>query len=320
MENDLENTNVEPCPFCGEDNEKGNHSCAHCGNPRQRKGAAWFKNPYILYGTMALLLIGITGFFLVGGLGYRAVGGLGSRLVGRVNGEEIKREEYSQRMDRAKKLYEDRYGKNLFEGEAGKENLNRLKSDILNEIVIERILLQEAKTAGFTSAPPEEIDKQIEAIKKKHNFSDADFQKIFGGTLEDIKRELGKGWVISQFLEKAVVKGDQGNGDTLFQEWLSKAKAKARIEIYERLEPVATANASCCGPGGMGGGVKAQPLDPKIEQEARAKALEYYEKKTEKKGATARVTNFGCHIQVDILEEGKVVASLTYSEGKIQEI
>ena len=52
----------------------------------------------------------------------------------------------------------------------------------------------------------------------------------------------------------------------------------------------------------MGG--TAQPLEPDIEQDARAKALEYYEKKTQKKGAEVKVTNFGCHIQIDIIENG----------------
>jgi hypothetical protein len=70
---------------------------------------------------------------------------------------------------------------------------------------------------------------------------------------------------------------------------------------------------------GCGGG-RAQPLDPKIEADAKAKGLEYYEKKTPKKGASARVTNFGCHIQVDIIEDEKVVVSLTYRQGEVQEI
>jgi len=62
----------------------------------------------------------------------------------------------------------------------------------------------------------------------------------------------------------------------------------------------------------------ARPLDPKIEKEAKAKALDYYEKKTQKKGASARVTDFGCHIQVDIIEDGKVVVSLLTNREKFK--
>jgi hypothetical protein len=82
---------------------------------------------------------------------------------------------------------------------------------------------------------------------------------------------------------------------------------------------VTTAKASCC-KSGCGGGSRARSLDPKIEKEAKAKGIEYYEKKTQKKGASAKVTDFGCHIQVDIIEEGKVALSLTYRDGEVQEI
>ncbi len=244
---------------------------------------------------------------------------LESKEVGSVNGERISREEFSKRIDRSKKFYEYRHGQDIFRGEGGKENLNRLKTDVLDEMVNEKILLQEARAAGYTGAPEEEIEKQLETIKKRHGLSDADLAKIFGGTIEDFRADLRKGWMISQFVEKVVLNGNQPNGDQLFSQWLTQVKAKSKIETYEKLEPVSTAIASCCS-SGCGGSGRAQPLDPKIEQEAKAKGLEYYEKKTQKKGASAKVTNFGCHIQVDIIEDGKVVVSLTYNQGEVQEI
>jgi hypothetical protein len=188
---------------------------------------------------------------------------------------------------------------------------------MLDELVTEKILLQEAKSAGYTSAPEEEIAKHLEMIKKQSGLPEVDFVKRIG-PLEDLKEELRRRWIISQFIEKAVLKGDEGNGEALFGQWFVRTKAKAKIETYEKLEPVYTAKASCC-KSGCGGG-RAQPLDPKIEQEARAKGLEYYEKKTQKKGADAKVTDFGCHIQVDIIEDGKVLLSLTYRQGEVQEI
>jgi hypothetical protein len=246
-------------------------------------------------------------------------GGLESKLVGEVNGEGITRKEFSKRLERVKRFYELRYGQNLFQGEEGKENLNRIKTDLLDEMTTEKILLQEAKSAGYSFAPEEEIVKQVESIKKKHGLSDEDLKQKMGGSIEDLKEELRKGWMISQFLEKAVLKGNQQNGELIIAQWLTKAKTNARIETYEKLQPISTAKASCC-TSGCGGGGRARPLDPKIEKEAKAKGLEYYEKKTQKKGASARVTNFGCHIQVDIIEDGKVVVSLTYNQGEVQEI
>jgi hypothetical protein len=222
-------------------------------------------------------------------------------------------------VDLARKFYESRYGQGLFEGETGRENLNRLKTELLDEMVLEKILLQEAKSAGYTSVPEEEIAKQIENIKKEYRLSDEDLKKIHGGEIENLKSELRKEWTISQFIQKAVLKGDRMNAEQVFAQWLAQTRAKAKIETYEKLGPVLTAKASCC-KSGCGGGGRPQPLDPKIEKEAKAKGLEYYEKKTQRKGASARVTNFGCHIQVDIVEDGKVVVSLTYREGEVQEI
>ena len=298
------------CPTCGEGNEKGTQFCVHCGNQLPRSKEIRVKNRYIFFGAIGFLLVGATVFFLLGGLE--------SKLAGKVNGESITRKEFSKKVDRAKKIYEYRYGQGLFEGKSGKENLNRLKTEILDEMVMEKILLQEAKSAGYNSAPEEEIEKQVKTIKLKSGLSDADLKKMLGGSVEDLKGELRNEWIIAQFIEKAVLKSDQTNAEQLFGQWLTQTKARSKIETYEKLEPVVTAKASCCKSGCGGGNV--QPLDPKIEQEAKSKALEYYEKKTQKKGANAKVTNFGCHIQVDIIEDGKVVVSLTYNRGEVQEI
>jgi hypothetical protein len=312
MDNYLENIVRVSCPFCGEGNEKGSRFCIHCGKSFPEKKRFRSAGRYFLVG-IGLILVGLFAFFWMRNLE--------SKEVGRVNSERISREAFSKRVDRAKKSYEYRYGQDVFQGEAGRDNLNRLKTDVIDEMVNEKILLQEAKAAGYTSAPEEEIEKQLEAIKQRNSLSDADLTKIFGGSIEDFKAELRTGWVISQFVEKVVLKGNQANGNQVFSQWLTQVKAKSKIETYQKLEPVSAAKASCCGSGGgCGGGGRAQALDPKIEQEARAKGLEYYEKKTQKKGASANVTDFGCHIQVDIIEDGKVVVSLTYRQGEVQEI
>ena len=309
MENDSQGTRLAICPSCGISNQMKNHFCVHCGNLLLRRRTRLI-NRYTFAGVIIFILTGAIGLFFMGSLK--------PKLVGRVNGEGLTRKEYLKRVDRVKKFYENRYGQGFFEGQTGQENLNRLKTDVLDEMVAEKILLQEAKGAGYSSAPEEEIQKEVEAIRKKYGLSDADIKQKMGGSLEDLKDELRKGWIVSQFLEKAVLKGDQQNSELLFTQWLTKAKTKAQIETYEKLEPVSTAKASCCR-SGCGGG-RAQPLDPKVEKEAKAKGLEYYEKKTQKKGSSARVTNFGCHIQVDIIEDGKVVVSLTYKQGEVQEI
>lgn len=84
----------------------------------------------------------------------------------------------SKRIVRAKKFYEYRYGQDVFQGEAGRGNLNRVKSETLDEMVNGKILLQEAKAVGYTSAPEEEIEEELEAIKEKTSLCDADVRYI----------------------------------------------------------------------------------------------------------------------------------------------
>jgi len=271
--------------------------------------------------TKPLLLGGAAGLILIGALLFFSNGGLGSGAVAMVNGEEVTRKEFLTRLDRIKRFYESRYGKDLFRGEAGRDSLSRLKADLLDEITTEKLLLQEARAAGYTSAPMEEIDQQIEAIKKRSGLSEADLSKMMGQSIQEVKGELRDRWIISQFIKEAVLKGEEPNAELRLRRWLAELKAKAKIVTYEKWEPFSNAQASCCANGGgCGGRGNPQPLDPEIEREAKAKGLEYYESKARKKGADARVTNFGCHIQVDIIEEGKVVLSLTYKEGEIEEI
>jgi len=300
-----------PCPNCGEGNDQQNIYCVRCGQSLQ-KGRRRVKTSTLLFGLISLALAGIAGYFIAGGFE--------SKLVGRVNGEEIGRKEFSSRLDRAKRLYELRFGKDFFKGGVGEENLIRLQAQLLEEIIIERILLQEAKRGGYSTVSEKEIGEQIEAIKKSHGLSDADFKNKLGVEIPEFKEELRKDWVISQFVEKAVLKDSQNNREQLFQEWLTAAKSRAKIETYEKFDAPPPIQSVCCKGGGCGGGEKVRSLDPKIEKETMAKALQYYEAKKGKNGASARVINFGCHIQIDIIEEGKVVLSLTYDRGEVQEI
>lgn len=299
------------CPNCGEGNDRQNAYCVRCGRSLQ-KGRKRVKSSILLFGLISLALAGIAGYIIAGGFE--------SKLVGRVNGEEITWKEFSSRLDRAKRLYEFRFGKDFFKGAAGEENLIRLKAQLLDEVLMEKLLLQEAKSGGYTNVPEKEIEEQIEAIKKQHGLSAADFKNKLGLEIVEFKEELKRDLFISQFVEKAVLKGNQGNRERLFQEWLSAAKSRASIETYEKFDAPPPIQSVCCKGGGCGGGEKVRSLDPKVEKEARAKALQYYEAKKGKNGANARVINFGCHIQVDIIEEGKVVLSLTFDRGEVQEI
>jgi len=308
----LKNIDITICSSCGQENETQSQFCIYCGSPILKGAKNYFRKHYFILGIIGLILAGSILFFWIEVFN--------NKFIARVNGEGITRKDFLKRTNQAKKFYEFRYGQNIFMGEAGKENMNRLKNSILDEMVTEKILLQEAKKAGYTltSIPEKEIEERIDAIKRTYRLSNDDLKKMIGRNLKDLKEELRTELTISKFLQKTVLEEGQGNPDQIFGQWLSKVKANAKIETFEEVGPLITKKASCC-TSGCGGGV-VSPLDPRIEKEAKAKALEYYEKKTQKKDVEAKVTNYGCHIQVDIIDNGKVVLSLTYNGKEVQEI
>ena len=143
MESNSGNIDMAVCPSCGEGNEKGNSIlCPLRESTSEEKEESGSGIDISSLEQSVSSLAGAIVFFWMGGLE--------SKLVGKVNGEGITRKEFSKRLERVKKFYELRYGQNLFQGEEGKENLNRLKTDILDEMTTEKILLQEAKSAGYS--------------------------------------------------------------------------------------------------------------------------------------------------------------------------
>ncbi|MCX5908460.1 MAG: hypothetical protein NTY64_15070, partial [Deltaproteobacteria bacterium] len=82
----------------------------------------------------------------------------------------------------------------------------------------------------------------------------------------------------------------------------------------------------CCAPDAAPGGSAGQSrssslLDPRTESEAEKVALEAYQKANPgEKEVTAHVTDYGCHIQVDVRKDGKIVKSYSYQGGKAYEI
>ena len=215
---------------------------------------------------------------------------------------------------------EDQNGSGLFQGSRGDQVLARIEADVLDEMIMEKVLLQEAKQAGYVTAPSDEVARQLEELKKMSRLSEPQLEQRLGVRPDGIRSEISNRWAISQYVENVVLKDNSEDRDTAFRNYFSAAMQKAKVERFEKPNPDSKAQASCCAPGGGCGGGKPQaalPVD--IHKDAKEKALEYYEKKTQKTGAEARVTDFGCHIQVDIVEAGKVVLSLTYSQGVVEE-
>ena len=107
------------------------------------------------------------------------------------------------------------------------------------------------------------------------------------------------------------------------------SRREAKVTFNKTINPLQVSSqgrGSCCGSGGggsAGGGcggkqASAGPLDPELKSKASAAAIEAYrETHPAEKGVGAQVTDYGCHIQVDIEKGGRVVWSYIYQNGSV---
>jgi len=78
----------------------------------------------------------------------------------------------------------------------------------------------------------------------------------------------------------------------------------------------------CCGTGGGGGGTlgnAGQAGDSKLKQIEKA-AIDWYAQQTGDRDVTAEVKDFGCHHEIDIKKNGKVVSELSFRNGQFSSL
>lgn len=258
-----------------------------------------------------------------------------SSVAAQINGEEIGREAFFRLLDNAKVPYERQYGAQVFKGERGKAMLGQLAASTMDRLINRRLLVQEATRAGTPEVLEEDVAIEIETIKRENNLSDQELEErlaLGGRTLRDLREDLREQLFIQRFVESEIVGGARSKEERqyLFSRWFSNLKTTANITIFLAQARPTAASAGCgAGGGGCGGSSSCsgscgsgvtQPLDPRIEAEAKAKALEYYRATYGTAEVVAKVSNYGCHIQVDIVEGNEVTKSFTYSGGQIFEI
>ena len=137
------------CSRCGKEIKGGDDGyCPDCRDDvrRNRLKGRWF-----LIGTVVILILA------------GAVYSYGERnswelfrdaLLGRpaavVNGEPVDRSVLRERMSISRRMAEREYGKDLFTGERGRAYLTELERDVLEKMVEERLVAQEARRLNIT--------------------------------------------------------------------------------------------------------------------------------------------------------------------------
>lgn len=315
------------CTNCNHANDIDAAFCGECGRPlgavpavapaRSRK-AYWF----IAVLVPVLLLVGWFGyykFFLPDG------------IAAVVNGEDIKLSELDAAIVRAQASPESVTGS--------------LRYQMLNEIIAERLVLQEAVKAKM-SVSRDEIVGAIASARSASGLDEKAFEKEIQsqyGSEAAFERALERDLLIRKFISEKVVPSGANpmTARAAVNNWLQNISGRSTIRIA-LAENGSTAG--CGSKGGCGGGcatADGQPQKPPVPagpccktkgpavsagqpkdqlKAAEAAGLKYWQEKHGADSVSAKLTDFGCHVQVDIVKDNKSIASLRYQNGNITEL
>jgi len=316
------------CTNCNHSNDGDAAFCDECGKPlgavpaaapaRSRK-AYWF----IVVLVPVLLLVGWFGyykFFLPDG------------VAAVVNGEDIKLSELDAEIVRTQTAPESVTG--------------RLRYQLLNQMIAERLALQEAIKAKM-SVSRDEVAGAIASARSASGLDEKTFEKEmesqYGSTVA-FERTVERNLLIKKFITGKIVPSgaDPMTARAAVNSWLREVSGRStiRIALAENGSTAGCGSKAGCGndcnlagskqqqkqsaptgPCCKTTGPSASSSQPKDQsQAAEAACLKYWHDKHGADDVTAKLTDFGCHVQVDIVKDNKSIASLRYQNGSITEL
>jgi hypothetical protein len=321
---------IENCRHCGKETEEEGGFCPECrslAGEKKKAHRVWVFS--ILFSAVLLFLTGLMvwhgGF---GNWGF-SLAAFWEKPSAVINGESIPRKEFKARMMSVKSAIEKQYGKNTFTGERGEALLGSLAQEVLDGMLEERLVAQEARKLKVEISQ-DQVEGEVQRISKEMYGDREKFQARLredGISADDLRRHIHSLLLYNALREAKTPAG--ANPEVSFNAWLIQAKQKAELVVYEtgnRGNAASFSGGNCCAPSGPSGGSSAPfgrggSLDPQTENEAKKAALEAFQKgNPTDQGVSVQVTNYGCHIQVDIQKEGKIVKSYSYQGGKAFEI
>jgi len=250
-----------------------------------------------------------------------------------VNGEDIKLSELNAAIVRTQAAPESVTG--------------TLRYQILNEMIAERLALQGAIKEKM-SVSREEIAAALASARSASGLDEKAFEKEMQsqyGSTATVERAVERNLLIRKFInEKVVPSGaDPRTARAALNSWLQESTGKStiRIALAENGSTAGCGSKTGCGNNcAMAGGQQQQKQSvatpgPRCKtpgpaasvaqskdqlKAAEAACLKYWQDKHGADTVTAKLTDFGCHVQVDIVKDNKGIASLRYQNGSITEL
>lgn len=292
------------CPECSSENDADALFCADCGKSLvdQSGGTASKKSrPYFIVVLFAAVII------LAAAVGYYKFI-LPEGVAAVVNDEKITLSELDAAVARMR-------------GTAGNAP-DGLRFQALNELIVERLVLQEAGKAGIRISKEEAASAAHDA-QAASGLDETAFtvkMKTLYGSTQDFHKALERGLIINRFLAERVVPqgADPQAAAQAVDQWLRTLSERAAVRIA-LAENLSGAGGGCCGPGGgcKAGKGRAASASARAAQEA---GLRYWHMKHGPDAVSARLRDFGCHIQVEIVKDERIIGSLRYQDGIITEM
>ncbi len=315
--------------------------CDHCGREASlygdvccSEGAMTIggkKKGYRRYIILAGVLIPLAGSLLWHG--YSGAGkyyweDLSGATAAVINGEPVTRSEVRERLRISRVMLEKQYGSEIFAGEKGRVLLVNLEQDLLEKILAERLVAREARRMNI-QVGDEAVREKMQKIATEIYGNWDNFQASLreDGISQEYLRNHLRNLLVQQEVARAKAP-PQADPDAYFVVWLNQAREEAKVDFIRKtvsaVEASSQGQGGCGGSGGGGCGgcggkqASAGPLDPALKSQASAVALEAYRQANPAAtGLEAKVTDFGCHIQVDIEKGGKIIWSYTYENGRV---
>jgi len=241
------------CVRCGKELLGGDEVfCSDCNGDdrRKKKRRRWYAGA-----AAALLVLSGAAFLYAENNDWEfSWDALFGRPAAVVNGDPIARSEARARLNVSRLILEKEYGKGLFAGEQGRALLERLERDVLEEMVDERLVVQEAGRMKL-QVGDDQVRQEMQRIGREIY---GNWESCQASLKEDgISQEYLMNHVRNLLLRQEVAKAKappETDPNPYFVAWLEQDRRSAKVTFNQAITPLQASSqgrGSCCGSVGV---------------------------------------------------------------------
>jgi peptidyl-prolyl cis-trans isomerase SurA len=243
------------CRHCGKEAAEGALYCPQCATP---SGAVKIGKIWLFAIIFSTLLLVLAGLLLWSGNGCTlnfSWDDLTGKPAAVINGETVSRKELRTRSDVARRMIERQSG-DIFTGEIGQERLASLKRQVLDRILEERLVAQEARRMGI-GITDVMVEDELKRIGKEINGAGENIQTMLksqGIDSGDLQNHIRQVLTFQALAKAKIAQADKGiQPEAYLANWLGQVKKTAKVVVYDTSSAVAGTPArggGCCATGG----------------------------------------------------------------------